>query len=859
MRPPAAPGLGDPPPRLTLHNAPRLSRGRYLLLSVALALALWLPRGIALDHFVAVDERSWLTRAGNFYLALSTGDWAATFQRYHPGVTTMWLGMLGYWAAYPDYPADAAGQITSMSDGVEDFLAGQGHPPIRVMAAARAVVVTVTVGLLVVAFWLAAGLIGRTAALIGILLLGYEPMGLGLTRMLHVDGLSSTFMLVAALAYLRYRVPAVQGGARLRHLLTAGVCTGLAALTKSPALFLGPLIVLLAALEWLLAWRRTRTWPPAPLWPTVRALAIWGGVAAFTFVALWPAMWVDPVGSLAAIVSAAGESAEEGHSKEIFFNGAILSGDPGPIFYPLTYLWHTTPVTLVGLALAGIAGAVTWRRRGLRWATAARLLLFALLFTAFMTLGSKKFDRYLLPAYFPLALVAGVGWTALTRWEVRHGLRRLLPLTLVVAIGGQMAAALPHFPYYFTYYNPLLGGITRAHDVLMIGLGEGMDEAARALNAQPDADQLTAAAWYRGGSFNYFFVGQDVDLEAFFLADYAVLYVHQWQRQVPSRGLLDYFATLTPVHTVRLHGLDYAWVYDLRAAPPPTAWTDWANALRLVETQLPRAPLAPGDEFVARLRLYTIGTVATNLNAVVRLVDVAGQEVARSQGWPFGSPTSTWQPGEVYVDGHTFTLPPETPAGYLRVELGFYDAEAQTLLTPTVAGTTTPRGEFVGVGYVAVGTVTEAAVAPSALADASPVLGDQVRLQAASLDGAAWDGRAPLRVTAPAAHLPLRLTWEALRPARADYVTLLHLLGPDGALAAQWDRAPLLGVVPTTLWREDDTLHDTYTLTLPPDLPAGEYRLLVGLYDLPTLTRLPVVRDGAPQGDTVHVATLIIP
>src|SRR5688572_3806130 len=100
-----------------------LTLGQRLLLSLGLALLLWLPRGLELDHFVAVDERSWLTRSGNFYLALASGDWAATFQRYHPGVTTMWLGMLGFLWQYPDYPADAAGQISSMSTGIEDFLA----------------------------------------------------------------------------------------------------------------------------------------------------------------------------------------------------------------------------------------------------------------------------------------------------------------------------------------------------------------------------------------------------------------------------------------------------------------------------------------------------------------------------------------------------------------------------------------------------------------------------------------------------------------------------------------------------------------------------------------------------------------
>jgi hypothetical protein len=98
-----------------------------------------------------------------------------------------------------------------------------------------------------------------------------------------------------------------------------------------------------------------------------------------------------------------------------------------------------------------------------------------------------------------------------------------------------------------------------------------------------------------------------------------------------------------------------------------------------------------------------------------------------------------------------------------------------------------------------------------------------------------------------------------MRPIDMNYVTLVHLIAPDGTLAEQYDRAALQGVAPTTLWRTGDILVDAYDLDIPADLPPGDYRLLVGLYDLPTLTRLPVQIDGAHAGDTVHVATIHVP
>ena len=860
-----------------------LSRGQRVLITLALALLLWLPRGLALDHFVAVDERSWMTRSGNFYLALATGDLASTYQYYHPGVTTMWIGAAAYWLRYPDYPADATGQIRNMSEGIEDRLVAQGHTPLDILATARAIMVFVIVALLLVAFWLAVDLLGLWPALLGILLLGYDPMTLGLTRMLHVDGLSSALMLVSVLALMRFYAPDGRVAGRWRDLVLSGIVAGLAWLTKSPALVLGPMALLIMGVDWLRARRA------GALWRGVRALALWGTLAVLVFFVAWPAMWVRPLANVQSILGAAGDYAEESNQK-IFFNGEIILDDPGALFYPITYLWHVTPITLIGLVLALVAGVVTLRRRSHLWQNAAILLLYALLFTLLMTFGSKKIDRYLLPAYFPLALVAGVGWYALASainrliLRTRHAeqneeslggmaekgisrfarndnaksVRWLPTLLLLGVLVGQAAFTLPHFPYYFTFYNPLLGGIQRAPQTLMIGLGEGIDEAARYLNAKPGAEKLRVASWYRGGSFNYIFRGQDLNLDEFFEADYAVLYVHQWQRQVPDAQTLHYFAQLTPEYTVTLHGLDYARVYDLRAAPTPAYFTDWAGAIRLTQTELPRTPLQPGDTFLANFYLHTIGTLDTNLNAIVRLVDAAGNEVMRHEAWPFGSATSTWQPGQKTVDGHEFTLPVDAAAGYLRVELGFYDGDAQALVTPTVAGTSTSRGEFVPVGYVGVGLAGK----QPALLETPPVLGEQIKLVGSRLQGQDLgdDGNAPqIEVDAASTPiLPLLLAWQPLRPSDVEYVTLVHLIAPDGTLAKQYDRAPLQGVAPTTLWHEGDILLDAYDLEIPADLPSGDYRLLVGLYDLPTLTRLPVQVDGMPAGDTVHVATLTL-
>jgi hypothetical protein len=138
-------------------------------------------------------------------------------------------------------------------------------------------------------------------------------------------------------------------------------------------------------------------------------------------------------------------------------------------------------------------------------------------------------------------------------------------------------------------------------------------------------------------------------------------------------------------------------------------------------------------------------------------------------------------------------------------------------------------------------------------------LGDQIKLVGVSLQGVDMGDKGTIPSVEATPGLPLLLAWQPIRPPNADYITFVHLMAADGTLAAQYDRAPLQGVAPTTLWHEDDILLDTFQLDLPPDLPPGEYRLLVGLYNLSTLTRLLVQIDDLSAGDAIHVATVLAP
>jgi len=321
----------------------------------------------------------------------------------------------------------------------------------------------------------------------------------------------------------------------------------------------------------------------AQMWQDFSPLLLWFGVAAIVFVLLWPAMWVDPLGSLVRVFSQATAYASEGHEIPTYFYGDVYLGGESPwYFYPVVYLWRITPSTLLGLVLALVSlvfpRLLPMERKRRRLALV--LLLFSVLFTLFMSLGAKKFDRYLLPIFAPLNVVAALGWLTLERPSRRYA-RRIISayhrvvfvLLMGVVLLGQLLGTFQTYPYYLNFYNPMLGGVRKAAQVMMVGWGEGLDQAARYLNTLPRTNKERAIAWYGDGCFSYFFEGNTVPIGLDFTladlrgTDFVVLYLNQWQRGLPSAEFMAYFEQLKPSYVVNIHGVDYVRVYNLREVP----------------------------------------------------------------------------------------------------------------------------------------------------------------------------------------------------------------------------------------------------------------------------------------------------
>ena len=548
----------------------QINRASQVITLIAVLAVIAIPRYASLSEYVTIDEHTWLTRSANFAMALHDGAYTETFQSEHPGVTLMWIGAIAQRIVYPDYVLQHSDRVSR--EAYEVDLRDQFDSPLPLLIASRALVVAMITVCLATSFILVRKLGGKRLAVLGLLLMALDPFTLGHTQLLHLDGLLSSLILVSYLALLLYLAT--------RHfslLLLSGVTAGLAFLTKSTALLALPGIVLTLLTDQVLhqryaAHHKLQGWTQQGI-----VLMLWAGIAIAAVFALWPALWFTPLETLTRVLNGAVDYAKAGHEAPLFYSDQVVqNGQIGLTFYPVAYLWRSTPVALIGLLLAISALTTGWpvplteNRKGLL----GYLLLLSGSFLVVLSLGNKKFDRYMLPSLLPLLLVSSLGWESLTNLSQRrlpHHLRHSAQFGLAVLIGLHGFAALRVYPYPLSYYSPLLGGHQRAAQQFSVGWGDGLSEAAAYLNRKPHAEETSVASWYVP-CFSYYYAGQaygvpnatDISpehLEILLDKDYIVTYINQWQRQIP-KSLIDQLAGWCHEHSVFINGVEYVRIYS---------------------------------------------------------------------------------------------------------------------------------------------------------------------------------------------------------------------------------------------------------------------------------------------------------
>ncbi len=96
--------------------------------------------------------------------------------------------------------------------------------------------------------------------------------------------------------------------------------------------------------------------------------------------------------------------------------------------------------------------------------------------------------------------------------------------------------------------------------------------------------------------------------------------------------------------------------------------------------------------------------------------------------------------------------------------------------------------------------------------------------------------------------LSVTLFWQPKTTPRQNYTSYIHLLDETGAAVSQSDHQPGGVFYPSSLWSAGETLRDTHTLALPPNLAAGRYTLRTGLYVQLAGGEIKAVGDGQAVG-----------
>jgi 4-amino-4-deoxy-L-arabinose transferase-like glycosyltransferase len=804
-----------------------------VFLVLALFILALLLRVLNLNTFITWDEPAWTYRSIKFLTALWRMDFGGTFLVGHPGVLTLWSGatgisiqrLLGFGSA-----ADFAWLSRLPTLDPRDTEALRKLAPF--LPAARLPMAVLNAACVVSVYLLARRLFDAKAALLAALFLAFDPFHLALSRVLHIDALAADFMILSLLSLLvhftEHRSPElVREGPptalvsrqetlnKLRspnrpclYLLLSGAFTALAVLSKSYALFLAPFSALLLAAAYLDKERDLRQAIP----PLLRSFAIWCLAAALVFFLLWPAVWVDPLGTVQGMLGTAfGFAATPGRTSEFFLGKAVA--DPGLWFYPVALAFRTTPLVLLGLA---VALPLLFVGRKTQKGNLVAILAYACLFIILITLGAKKFDRYMLPVILALDIVAAWGTIRLgelTNWYLRRHSKDHRHWTLdigywifsglwILLFLFQTIHIFSYHPYYLAYYNPLLGGLSRAVQVLPVGWGEGMDLAARYLNQKEDAPDLRVATQSIPG-FAPLFKGQTEALTEHNLAtaDYAVLYVSDRQQNPPDTA--DLYGQ-QPEHVVKIRGVDYAWIY------PNTYYRELIAYLESQAEPDDIVLLDAASPFVkyyqGSLLYYVILDSQSWTEVAARLAESAGPQRLWYVAYP-GSDVGSWI---------SFQL--NTHALLIGQEPLLHATVTHYLLTSPVALESSPIEMESNVNF-----------------------GNRLRLAGYGFSEDTIEYRKQLGMT---------LRWRAQRGMEENHAFSLRLVDSEGHFWAQLDEWLLNpSGLPTSAWETGETGEGHYLLPIPAGIPPGRYQVKATVYQTDTLEGVAILdEEGKPAG-----------
>ncbi len=399
------------------------------------------------------DVWKWKARSYDFGEGIFTLNFDKTIQKYHPGVTLLWIGTVAI----------------KLYNGFYDVF--MHHPPVDnvvstvfelhfVQKFVLLIVLTATLFAILVVL---RRYLGNLFVVIFSLLLTFEPFVYALTRVYHLEGLMSLFMLASFIYYYDYLFRKTR-----QSLVFSALFGAFALLTKTTSLFLLPMIGLMSLLDVFIfnssSFQERFT---QKIKHVARQVLGWLSIVVSVFVLSWPAMWVYPLRALQVMYRGIFTiGIEKGH-EQVYFGVSTL--DPGASFYPAVLVLRLSPILLLGFLLSLFLLRKLNEKEKLLY---LYTLLFMLFYLIELTIPSKKLDRYILPLLLCMLLLASLAYTRLLHYFSKT--QRLFAILVFSLFGIYTIWYLQ--ADYFSYYNPLVGGLSTGISVLepkwMIGQHE---------------------------------------------------------------------------------------------------------------------------------------------------------------------------------------------------------------------------------------------------------------------------------------------------------------------------------------------------------------------------------------------------
>lgn len=757
--------------------------------------------------FLAPDEMKigvWVSQMGQ---ALAEADWEKTAitNNPYPAVTLAWLELLR---------AQVRGESANPNPLGADLATVFALMPQRrlTLALLNSLITLAICGL-------AWRLYGRFVAITAALLMAFDPFLLTESRVYRTEGLTAGLMFLSALTIITY------GYERRRNwLIASAMLAGLAILTRVSALYLVPFAGL-AVLVWSLPAGQRQIRPPVGR--VAGDLALWGLVTGVTFVALWPAFWVAPgqgPDKLYQALAPVFADTNRVWAKGVFFQGRAMGGaDPGPVFYLWAFLYRTTPLLWPGLTAAVWAGIIALRRRPAqawtwlslppKWPVTLLIGFYLLFYLAAINLSATKIDRYLVAMLPGLSILAALGFEAgLGRLFGHSAPKAAWGLGAALVIGG-LALSWPYRPYYYTYWNPLLGGGRAAVTILPVTFRLGIDPLIDYLNRQPEVDtlKLTGSTLDIDTDCQVIFKGDCLSQEQFLAADYFLLTRYTVQHELGLANIQTLIPDLNPVYKFEHNGVDYAWLYHMPPGLHHVGHWLGDTAGSFLGYRLPATGVNAGD--TVEITLYwqngaSNGWRFDDSELYVKLLDEKGQpqQLAPARLQPAFEAALT-RPGEVLAFTAPLALDPQTPLGFYTLEMGlrlkatgeetFRFPLGDTPPTVTVQGGALIAGEKVSIPHR-----LERAIAGAGLTllgyDLSPS-------------------------TATAVPPILYLYWQTTAPLTTAYTVQLALADAQGQIVANWHKPLAPAFHPVTAWQPGELVKIPFPLEIGytlPEIPA---------------------------------------